>query len=348
MAKIMRLVAAAALLLPMAAAAQRHAIGYSLQRIWGDGSRHCAFTSVIEYRGIYYCAFREGHNHIFNEKGEADGVVRVIRSADGGKWEPFALISDKGYDLRDPKLSVTPDGRLMLLYGRSLYGKGKFVSSTTMAAFAKGGGNFGKPRRIKVAGTKTTSSLWLWRVTWHGDTGYGVIYTKGDGNNILELASTTNGIDYKVVGQLDVADYPNECTVRFTADNRMLIFVRRDQGSRSTILLSAQPPYTDFKPTDLGFHCGGPDAKVLADGRILLGGRTEYVRKRPKTGIFCGKADGDFHEVMILPSAGDNSYPSFMKVGNEIWITYYSTHETNKPSIFLARVPEGNFNMAGH
>ena len=87
-------------------------ICYNLQRIWGDGSTHCAFTSLIEYKGKYYCAFREGFSHIFNEKGEADGRIHIISSPDGDKWETAAIIAKAGFDLRDPKLSVTPKGEL--------------------------------------------------------------------------------------------------------------------------------------------------------------------------------------------------------------------------------------------
>lgn len=340
------LLAALALLMASAAATAQQSICYSLQRIWGDGSRHCAFTSLAKFNGVYYCTFREGFNHVFNEKGEADGVLRVIRSADGGKWESAALVEMKGYDLRDPKLSVTPDGRLMLLFARSLYKGGQYVSSTTMAAFSRDGSKFSKAREIKVPETKATAGSWLWRVTWHKGTGYGLSYFQENGRNIIELVSTADGLSYRLMKHLDVADNPNECTVRFTADDRMLIFMRRDGGSRSTMLLTASPPYADFKQTDLGFHCGGPDAIVLPDGKVLLAGRSEYVKGHAKTSIFCGTADGGFHEVMTLPSSADTSYPSFLLEGDEVWMTYYSTHETNKPSIFLAKIPLAYFGLA--
>lgn len=321
-------------------------ICYSLQRIWGDGSRHCAFTSLTKYKGAYYCTFREGFNHVFNEKGEADGVLRVIRSTDGNKWENAALIEMKGYDLRDPKLSVTPEGKLMLLFARSLYKNEQYISSTTMVAFSTDGSKFSKAKEIKVPGTRATEGSWLWRVTWHKGTGYGLSYFQENDKNVIELVSTTDGVNYKLMQHLDVADNPNECTVRFTADDRMLIFMRRDGGSRSTMLLTAAAPYTDFKQIDLGFHCGGPDAIVLTDGKVLLAGRSEYVKGHAKTSIFCGTPDGGFHEVMTLPSAADTSYPSFLQVGDEVWMTYYSTHETNKPSIFLAKIPLSYFGLA--
>ena len=78
---------------------------------------------------------------------------------------------------------------------------------------------------------------------------------------------------------------------------------------------------------------------------ILLGGREIHIPSRPKTMIYAGTADGNFQEMLMLPSFDDNSYPSFLKVGGEMWITYYSGHETVKPSVFLAKVPLSLFNM---
>lgn len=326
-------------LLSVIAPALAEDISYSVDRIWGDGSRHCAFTSLIKWKGNYYCAFREGFNHVFNEKGEADGIIRIITSPDGNKWESCAVLTDKGYDLRDPKLSETPDGRLMLNFGRLLYRNQQLVSLETQVCFSKNGKDFSKPHTIVITPKDSVSGLWLWRVTWHEGTGYGVNYAERGGNNVLQLVCTEDGINYHKLKTFDIKDSPNEATVRFTADNRMLIFVRRDGGSRSTILLSSLPPYTDWQQRDLGFHCGGPDALALPDGRILLSGRSEHIPRRATNAIYTLSIDGRVTESMVLPSSGDCSYPSLLVVGDTLWVTYYSTHATNKPSIYLARIP---------
>ena len=52
---------------------------------------------------------------------------------------------------------------------------------------------------------------------------------------------------------------------------------------------------------------------------------------------------------MILPSGGDNSYPGFLRVGDELWVVYYSSHELTwedgrpRAGIYLARVPVSYF-----
>ena len=54
------------------------------------------------------------------------GVTRVFSSDDGSAWSSEAVVSEEGVDLRDSKLTITPDGRLMLLMGGSVYDeKGK-------------------------------------------------------------------------------------------------------------------------------------------------------------------------------------------------------------------------------
>ena len=87
-------------------------------RIWSEAN-HSAFTDLCRYKGKFYCTFREAENHV-----GYDGKIRVISSNDGNKWETVDLLEKAGVDLRDPKISVTPSGKLMLLYGGSVY-KGK-------------------------------------------------------------------------------------------------------------------------------------------------------------------------------------------------------------------------------
>ena len=143
---------------------------YSLKRIWGDGSTHCAFTSLVEHKGRYYCAFREGFSHIFNEKSEADGKIHIISSSDGDKWETETVLSRTGYDLRDPKLSVTPKGELMVLMGCSLYKGGKLESTSTLVSFSKNGKKFSIPQPVNISSSASQNFAWLWRVTWHKGT----------------------------------------------------------------------------------------------------------------------------------------------------------------------------------
>ena len=79
-----------------------------VRRIW-DQAPHNAFTDLVRYQGRWYCVFREGQGHV-----SPDGALRVITSSDGQSWKSAALITSDNSDLRDAKITVTPDGQLML------------------------------------------------------------------------------------------------------------------------------------------------------------------------------------------------------------------------------------------
>lgn len=324
---------------------QDYNVSYTVKRIWGDGSRHLAFTSIEKYQGRYYVTFRDGFNHVFNEKGEADGIIKVISSPDGENWEEVATFKREGYDLRDPKLCTMPDGRLMLLVGCNLVKGTDLVSTRTMVAFSKDGRKFSKLGDIKIPGNENAKNNWLWRLTWHKGVGYGCSYREGNGKNVLEMVTTTDGKTYKVERDLDVPGYPNETTIRFMPDDKMIIIIRRDGPENSTYMLTAMPPYDKFESKDLGFHCGGPDFVVLPDGKIILAGRNIYVPYHARTSIYTGNLKGAFGESITLPSAGDNSYPGMLIEGDQLWMTYYSSHVTNKPSIFLVKFPLSFFRL---
>lgn len=142
-------------------------IEYSIEKVWGDGTWHCAFTSIVEFKGRYYISFREYDSHIFDSKGDAEGRIRIISSKNGKKWQSVALISKKGYDLRDPKLSVTPDNRLMVTVGGSIYRNKVLVGCEPQVIFSADGNEFSEPSPIKLDSKTKGTHDWLWRVTWH-------------------------------------------------------------------------------------------------------------------------------------------------------------------------------------
>ena len=106
----------------------------SVTKIW-DRGEHNAFTDLIHFRHRWWCTFREGKGHA----GDI-GKVRIIVSSDGVMWASAALVAQDGIDLRDPKLSIIPDGRLMLIMGGSVYDdKGTYQTRTPRVAFSKDG-----------------------------------------------------------------------------------------------------------------------------------------------------------------------------------------------------------------
>lgn len=311
----------------------------SVKKIWDNGS-HCAFTSLIKYKGKFYCSFREGETHIFDRKGNAEGKVRILVSEDGEKWKSIALMYKPEYDLRDPKLSVTPDGRLMVIIGGSIYKDKKLIARIPQVSFSDDGVSFTEPAPIHIEERAKNGNDWLWRVTWDGAVGYGVNYSlEGDSEARITLLKTIDGVNYQWVTDLDVPDFPNETTVRILPDKKMLMMVRREKGDRYGYWGVSLPPYKEWSWKKMEMPLGGPDFISLGKGVLVAGSRSYYVPSHHKTVLFTGNEEGNLQESYVLPSGGDTSYPGFLVEGDQLWVSYYSSHETANSAVYFAKLP---------
>ena len=150
--------------------AQESEIPFESTLIW-NAAPHNAFTDLIRWNDKFYCAFRIGTGHVPGVSGE-DGRIQVICSTDGKKWTSVANAVEPGIDLRDPKLSITPDGRLMLLMGGSNYDGNTLGDRYTRVAFLdKNGKSFSPIQKLKIDPKVASDGDWLWRVTWHQGVG---------------------------------------------------------------------------------------------------------------------------------------------------------------------------------
>lgn len=303
-----------------------HKEAMRVERIWEQG--YSAFPSIVRYKDAWYVSFREGESHIFDENGIAAGKTRILRSTDCKHWKSVALLSKEGYDLRDPKLSITADGRLMVIQGGSVYVDKQLVKRIPQVSFSADGRSFSDPEPVDypIPG----GYAWFWRMTWHEGTGYTVNYGEAD-ENMLELLKTTDGRHFEKITDIALDGFPNETTVRFLPDGRMLMLVRREKEDRMAYLGVSEPPYSNWQFKSLRFQIGGPEMAVLPDGSLLIGGRGYFENGETKTCLWKGNADGDFELWKTLPSGGDNSYPGILVEDKELKVVYYSSHELTRP-----------------
>lgn len=303
-----------------------------VRKIW-DAGHHNAFTDLVKHRGKLVCAFRESGAHV-PANHEQDGKVRVLESSDGTSWTSVALVERAGIDLRDPKLSITPDGRIMLLVAGSIYENKKLTGRKCYVAFAADPHKFGELTQVYLDPGITSNTEWLWRVTWHAGKAWGVVYNS-DRTDSLHLVSSSDGINYKLVTSLDVKGFPNESSITFEPDDEMVIVTRRDADDRMGMIGRAVPPYTEWMWSRMNTGLGGP-ALCHAPGAALLMS-TRKPGTLPKTVLGSLSLDGTFSELLELPSGGDTSYPGLVLDGRTLWMSYYSSHE-GKTSIYFARV----------
>lgn len=295
------------------------------RRIW-DQAPHNAFTDLIRFQDRWYCVFREGHAHV-----SPDGALRVITSKDGNEWKSAALITSEKADLRDAKITVTPDGRLMLTGAGAMHDASADFKHQSMAWFSKDGVHWSAPYEI---GDRDN---WLWRVTWHD----GVAYGFGYGTNQkpgLRFFKSPDGRNFEtLIRDVDVpGTYPNETSIVFGPDEAAYCLVRQDGKPNSGFIGTALPPYTDWTWKPIGVRIGGPHMIRLPDGRFVAVVRL-YDGKVRTSVCWLDPEEATLKEALTLPSGGDTSYAGLVDHDGLLWISYYSSHE-GKTSIYLAKV----------
>jgi len=305
----------------------------SVERIW-DRADHCAFTDLIRFNGRFYCAFREGSGHIPG----INGTVRIVSSRDGQNWSSVAHLIEKDVDLRDPKLSITPIGRIMVVMGGSFYKGSKFIRREPKVSFSNTNGrNFSKPRIMKIDEQIKSDLDWLWRVTWIENMAYGVIYQSFSDEFKIHLVKSSDAINFKHVTTFDLTGKPNETTVRFTPEGKMIAMVRREGEDRKGIIGTSDPPYKDWNWNKLDVRLGGPNFIQLSNGDLLCGTRDYLEDRKRKTILAKITTDGQFKRKLPLPSGGDTSYPGLVVHHNILYVSYYSSHQ-EKTAIYLAKI----------
>lgn len=316
--------------------------GTKVTKIYSD-ENYNAFTSLLKFKGKFYCAFRSGEAHVYGK----DGIVKIISSRSGEKWKEVAIISATGYDLRDPKLSITPDGRIMVIMGGSIYEGKNLIGGVPHVSFSnKNATSFSAPKPTNIDSKIKTNFDWLWQLTWHNRTGYGVIYkmneqSKSGDSTSVTLVKTTNGIDYQMVSELRMEGRPTEATIRLMSNGEMLMMIRRSQGNKKAYIGKSKTPYTNWTYKEVPFFVGGPDFIEFKDNYYIGGGRV----KGEFTGLFSFTNDGHIKNILRLPSNSDSSYPGLAIEGDMLFVSYYSSHETQKTSIYFAKVPLSYFKI---
>jgi len=296
----------------------------SVVKIWDQGE-HNAFTDLIRFQGKWFCTFREAEGHV-----KGDGKIRILTSAEGDTWTSTALLAEKGIDLRDPKLSVTPDNRLMVLAGGSVYREGELVGRRPRVAFSRNGYEWQPLQRILREGD------WLWRVTWHEGRAYGTTYLlpQPGADQQLELMVSDDGVQFEPIAAFGVPGKPNETTLRFMPDGELIALVRRESGSQFGWIGTSRPPYTDWAWQESAHRLGGPNFIRLQDGSLWAGTRSYPGGARC---VLARMTRDSIEPALELPSGGDCSYPGLVWHDGLLWMSYYASHE-GKTSIYLAKI----------
>jgi len=304
----------------------------SVKRIWSEAP-HNGFTDLAHFRERWYCVFREG-----SARGSADGKIRLLTSPDGVRWQSAYSFGTDGADLRDPKLSVTSDDRLMLTAAAVEQRAGGRVYQT-LGWYSMDGRSWGDPYKLGEEGVR------LWRVSWNHGSAFSVGYSATE-DRFVNLYTGPGGLRFRLLAERVYTDsIPTEATLLFNSDDTALCLLRRDGGTGTTMLGRARPPYRGWEWKDLGVRLTSPSMIRLPDGRIVVaGGRDD---PNPRVSVhWLDEDEASLEEVISLPSGGDTGYPGLVFEDNLLWISYHSSH-AGSAGIYLANVklPELNEEM---
>lgn len=296
------------------------------QMVW-DKAKHNAFTDLLRFKGNWYCVFREGSAHV-----SPDGALRVLRSVNGKQWESVSVVRSDKYDLRDAKLSVTPDGRLML-NGAGMIADAK-VRYYSMSWFSSDAGvTWDEGRQIGDDG------FWLWRAQWHNGHSYSMGYSTSRERNErkLRLYRSRDGATYDT--HIDSVEAPAGCgedKILFLKDGSALCLLRHETGNKLAQVGTSQPPYKAWTWRDSNLRIGGPNMIELPDGRLLAAVRL-YDKPVRTSLCWLNPETAELTEALALPSGGDTSYAGMVLHDGLLWLSYYSSHE-GKTNIYMAKV----------
>lgn len=295
-----------------------------VRKIW-DRDPHSAFTDLIRFKDQWFCSFRVGAKHV-----SADGAIQVLKSTDGLNWSPAARIQSSEADLRDPKLSITPDGRLMITGAASWqHVSNPPIVLQSQAWFSDDGEKWSEPTPIG------DPNVWLWRTTWHQGTAYTIGYSLDKKDRSIRIYQSRDGKNFTVLADRLVTDaYPNEATLRFNENGIGYCLLRREGGDG--LLGTSKTPYAEWQWQDVGTRIGGPELFVGPGDRMLATVRLYQPKVRTAVGEI-DRETGKFSERLTLPSSGDCSYAGMKQWNDRIWMSYYSSHE-GRTAIYFARL----------
>jgi hypothetical protein len=298
----------------------------SVKRIW-DAAPHSAFTDLVRFRDAWWVSFREGAAHV-----SPDGAIRVLTSKDGETWTSAARIALDSGDLRDPKLTVTPGGRLHLLAASALHRPPP--RHQTFVWLSEDGLAWGGPTPVG------DPDVWLWRVSWRDGRALGFGYaTAGKSSVRLYRSTDLDGVRFEALfDHAPPGKEPNESSLVFLEDGTAVCLLRRDDTPGNGELGMARPPYSraEWSWRTLGERIGGPELLLLEDGRLVAAVRLYTPRVR--TALAWVDAErGSLRELLELPSGGDTSYAGLVEHDGVLWVSYYSSRE-GTTGIYLARV----------
>lgn len=327
---------------------------WDVSRIPDRDRTRLEFPDLIRFKGKWYCAFREAETHGNHPSGRG----RIITSDDAKDWESAAVLDWDCGDVREPKLSITPEGDLMVntsvyFVSREPREDGNYyqldplgtvlnltdndresgVAQQSVTWLSSDGKNWSS-----AFACPTGVNGWRWDVTWHNGMGYSISQWGKD--TAGTLFRTRDGKRWRVLAAaIFPDDHAGEGALAFGDDDTAYCLLRGNNRKKVFIGVSSAPyyqnwewtcPHVDYGPDDggpgpaedvLGVGLGGPKLVRLEDGRLLGAGRALGPgRKDGHATLFLVDPKGPL--LTFVAEFDGTTYPGVVEYEREIWVTY--------------------------
>jgi hypothetical protein len=295
-----------------------------VRKVFGDGKTHNAFTALAKFKGDYWLAFRSGKDH-----NSPDAAVVVLRSTDGTDWkEAFRLQVLR--DDRDPQFLVTE--KRLFLYDNAMRGK-ELIAFVT---YTDDGKTWSKPEQ-----TLETNFI-MWKPCTYNGKHYAAVHSKADGNSgkdrIAQLVTSDDGIHWRKISTIRAGNWESETTLFFLPTGKAIGLLRQKYGSPTAQVFEAEAPYTTWQSREPPVnHFSGHCVHHFRGTTYVLTRTMDYGKRQAGTMIYLWNS-GKMTPYCKLPAAGDCAYPEAVEMGDDMLVSWYSSHE-GPTNVYTARVP---------
>jgi hypothetical protein len=182
----------------------------------------------------------------------------------------------------------------------------------------------------------------LWKPFAHDGRFYATMHKKdevsgGKGREVQMIVSS-DGLKWDIVSKIRGGNWESETTLWPGPGKKMTAFLRQKYGSPPCQVLEADAPYNEWKPIATPVnHLSGHCVHTIDGVTYLMSRTVDYKTKKSGTMIYV-YVDGKATPYCELPSGGDCAYPEAVRVGDDLLVSWYSSHE-GTTNIYLARVP---------
>ncbi len=323
------------------------------------------FPHLIRFKDHWYCCFREGKIHMNHPSGRC----RVIRSSDGEQWESVALFEWAGGDVRETRLSVTAENRLMA--NTSIY----FVSSEPREiGYSSKGDPYESHYQLDQNGTPeddlecnvarqsvtwlsadgrtwgdinacpTGINNWRWDVVWNNGMGYSIGYVGKDREGTLYR--TRDGKQWRALKRNFFPEGKgSENSLVFGKDGTAWCLLRG--GPTPAMIGIGEPPYyQNWKWRHTTVVTEEKDRPYAASKDFFHGdlGGPKMILLQDGGLLGAGRVNGRATLFLIDPKKATltrsleldgTSYPGLVEYENDLWVSY-GVHDASE--VHLTRV----------